>query len=192
MPQPIICLDEEVRHFAERFRAVFSKPQYQYFVTVLLGLMECERKRTLSGILSKVGEPPSLSGVSRFFSEAPWVQEALVVIWLEHFRAEMQPLVEAEREQQRQHQPKRRSCPKQPLVTGYVIGDDSTMSKPKGRKMQDWASTTRPPMTNALLGTVWCKNSTCYWIARVPWLRSCTVRPGYARPKRCRSRARSS
>jgi hypothetical protein len=29
-----------VRHFAERFRAVFSKPQYQYFVTVLLGLME--------------------------------------------------------------------------------------------------------------------------------------------------------
>jgi hypothetical protein len=83
-----------------------------------------------------VGEPPSLSGLSRFFSEAPWVQEALVVIWLEHFRAEMQPLVEAEREQQRQHQPKRRGRPKQPLVTGYVIGDDSTMSKPKGRKMQ--------------------------------------------------------
>jgi len=74
--------------------------------------------------------------LSRFFSEAPWVQEALVVIWLEHFRAEMQPLVEAEREQQRQQQPKRRGRPKQPLVTGYVIGDDSTMSKPKGRKMQ--------------------------------------------------------
>jgi hypothetical protein len=136
MPQPIICLDEEVRHFAERFRSVFTKPQYQYFVTVLLGMMECEGKRTLSGVLSKVGEPPSLSGLSRFFSEAPWVQEALVVIWLEHFRAEMQPLVEAEREQQRQQQPKRRGRPKQPLVTGYVIGDDSTMSKPKGRKMQ--------------------------------------------------------
>jgi len=27
MPQPIICLDEEVHHFAERFRSVFSKPQ---------------------------------------------------------------------------------------------------------------------------------------------------------------------
>jgi hypothetical protein len=136
MPQPIICLDEEVCHFAERFRSVFSKPQYQYFVTVLLGLMECDGKRTLSGVLSKVGEPPSLSGLSRFFSEAPWVQEALVVIWLEHFRAEMQPLVEAEREQQRQQQPKRRGRPKQPLVTGYVIGDDSTMSKPRGRKME--------------------------------------------------------
>jgi hypothetical protein len=31
-------------------RAAFSKPQYEYFVTVLLGLLECEGKRTLSGI----------------------------------------------------------------------------------------------------------------------------------------------
>jgi hypothetical protein len=136
MPQPILCLDEEVCHFAERFRSLFSKPQYQYFVTVLLGLMECEGRRTLSGLLSKVSQPPSLSGLSRFFSEAPWVQEAVVVIWLEHFRAEMQPQVEAEREQQRQCQPKRRGRPKQPSVTGYVIGDDSTISKPKGRKME--------------------------------------------------------
>jgi len=36
MPVPIICLDEDVRYFAERFREVFSKPQYQHFVTVLL------------------------------------------------------------------------------------------------------------------------------------------------------------
>ncbi len=136
MPQPIICLDEEVRQFAERFRSVFSKPQYQYFVTVLLGLLECDGKRTLSGVLSKVGQPPSLSGLSRFFAEAPWLQEALVVIWLEHFRTEMQPLVETAREQQRTLGPRRRGRPKQPLVTGYVIGDDSTMSKPKGRKMQ--------------------------------------------------------
>ncbi|HEV7237533.1 MAG TPA: transposase [Ktedonobacteraceae bacterium] len=132
MPQPIICLDEQVRYFAERFRSVFSKPQYQYFVTVLLGLMECDGKRTLSGVLSQVGQPPSLSGLSRFFAEAPWVQEKLVLIWLEHFRTEMQPQVEAERERQRTHQLKRRGRPKQPLVTG----DDSTMSKPKECKME--------------------------------------------------------
>jgi SRSO17 transposase len=48
----------------------------------------------------------------------------------------MQPLVEAECEQQRQQQPKHRGRPKKPLVTGYMIGDDSTMSKPKGRKME--------------------------------------------------------
>ncbi|GHO55963.1 hypothetical protein [Ktedonobacter robiniae] len=121
MPQPIICLDEEVCHFAERFRSAFSKPQYQYFVTVLLGLLECEGKRTLSGIASKIAQSPSVSGLSRFLAVAPWDQQALVVMWLEHFRTEMQSLVEVEREQQRTAQPKRRGRPKQPLVTGYVI-----------------------------------------------------------------------
>ena len=43
MPVPIICLDEDVRHFAQRFQKLFSKPQFQYLVTVLLGLMLCER-----------------------------------------------------------------------------------------------------------------------------------------------------
>lgn len=136
MPQPILCLDTEVRQFAERFRSVFSKPQYEYFVTVLLGLLECEGRRTLSGIVSKVAQPPSLSGLSRFLARSPWMAEALVVIWLERFRTEMKPLVEAEREQQRQSQLKRRGRPKDPFVTGYLIGDDSTMSKPKGRTME--------------------------------------------------------
>ena len=43
MPVPILCLDEHVRHFAERFGKLFSKPQYQYFVIVLLGLMRMSR-----------------------------------------------------------------------------------------------------------------------------------------------------
>jgi hypothetical protein len=34
MPQPILCLDEEVYHFAKHFDALFSKPQYQYLVTL--------------------------------------------------------------------------------------------------------------------------------------------------------------
>ena len=136
MPVPIVCLDNEVRHFAERFGGLFTKPQYQYLVTVLLGLMECEGRRTLSGLVREVADHPRVCGLSRFLSEAPWPQEELVATWLKHFRAEMQPLVEAEREQQRHQQPKRRGRPTQPLVTGYVIGDDSTMSKPKGRKME--------------------------------------------------------
>ena len=72
MPVPIRCLDESLRSFAERFREQFSKPQYQYFVTVLLGLMECEGRRTLSGLRREVGEQASLAGLSRFLSEAPW------------------------------------------------------------------------------------------------------------------------
>jgi hypothetical protein len=136
MPVPIICLDDELRHFAERFAVLLSKPQYQYFVTVLLGLMECEGRRTLSGLLREVGAHPSLAGLSRFLSEAPWSEQELVTHWLTHFREEMRPLVEAEQDRQRQLQPKRRGRPKQPFVTGYVIGDDSTMSKPKGKKME--------------------------------------------------------
>jgi hypothetical protein len=81
MPVPIVYLDDEVCHCAERFGGLFSKPQYQYFVTVLLGLMECEGRRTLSGVLREVADPPSVCGLSRFLSEAPWSQQELVTTW---------------------------------------------------------------------------------------------------------------
>jgi len=35
MPVPIRCLDEDVSHVEERFRKLLSKPQYEYFVTVV-------------------------------------------------------------------------------------------------------------------------------------------------------------
>jgi hypothetical protein len=119
MPVPIICLDEHVRQFAERFRHELSKPQYQYFVIVLLGLMLCEGTRTLRGLLRQVADGPSLAD-----------------LWLGHFREEMQPKVAAELQRQRQEQPKRRGRPKVPVVTGYLIGDDSTIEKRKGKKME--------------------------------------------------------
>ena len=136
MPVPIICLDEDVRDFAERFRKLLSKPQYQYFVTVLLGLMLCEGTRTLSGVLRQIADGPSLAGLSRFLAEAPWEAKALAERWLRHFRETMQPEVTAELQRQRQAQPKRRGRPKPPVVTGYLIGDDSTMHKRKGKKME--------------------------------------------------------
>jgi hypothetical protein len=136
MPVPIICLDDELRYFAQRYHGLFSKPQYQYFVIVLLGLMMCEGRRTLSGLLRVVGTQASLAGLSRFLSQAPWPEQELTQQWLKHFRQEMELAVEAELHRQGQLQPKRRGRPKKPLVTGYVIGDDSTMSKPKGQKME--------------------------------------------------------
>ena len=136
MPVPIICLDEDVRYFAERFREGFSKPQYQHFVTVLLGLMLCEGTRTLSGLLQQIADSPSLAGLSRFLSEAPWEEAAVVESWLRHFREEMQPKVAAELQREHQMQPKRRGRPKAPVVTGYLIGDDSTIEKRKGKKME--------------------------------------------------------
>jgi hypothetical protein len=135
MPIPIICLDEELCHFVERYRQHFSKPQYQYFVIVLLGLMLCEGRRTLLGLLRQVAEATSLAGLSRFLSQAPWDEGELAKHWLADFRMTMEPAVQAEQARLRQGQPKRRGRPRVPLVTGYLIGDDSTMHKPKGKKM---------------------------------------------------------
>jgi len=115
---------------------MFSKPQYQYFVTVLLGLMLCEGARTLSGLLQQIAESPSLAGLSRFLSEAPWEEAAVAESWLRHFREELQPQVEAELQRARQMQSKQRGRPKAPVVTGYLIGDDSTIEKRKGKKME--------------------------------------------------------
>lgn len=43
MPIPIVCLDGAVSHWATAFRACFSKPQYQHFVTVRSGC-SCARR----------------------------------------------------------------------------------------------------------------------------------------------------
>jgi hypothetical protein len=136
MPVPIICLDESLRQFAERFRQELSKPQYQYFVIVLLGLMLCEGRRTLQGLLRQIADGPSLAGLSRFLSQAPWQAAAVVEVWLDHFREEMEPEVRAEVQRQRREQPKRQGRPRLPVVTGYLIGDDSTIEKRKGKKME--------------------------------------------------------
>src|SRR5216683_3536848 len=136
MPIPIICLDEALQHFAQRFRELLSKPQYQYFVTVLLGLMLCEGARTLSGLLQQIADRPSLAGLSRFLSEAPWQEAAMAESWLRHFREEMESKVAAQLERERQMQPKHRGRPQAPVVTGYLIGDDSTMHKRKAKKME--------------------------------------------------------
>ena len=90
MPVPIICLDDQLRQFADRFRQELSKPQYQYFVTVRLRLMLCEGTRTLRGLLRQIAVGPSLAGLSRFLAQAPWQARAVVECWLRHFREEQQ------------------------------------------------------------------------------------------------------
>jgi hypothetical protein len=136
MPVPIICLDDELCHFGERYRQRFSKPQYQYFVIALVGLMLCEGRRTLRGLLRQVAGATSLAGLSRFLSQAPWDEGEVGKQWLADWRLRMEPAVEAEQARLWQMQSKRRGHPRVPLVTGYLIGDDSTMHKPKGKKMQ--------------------------------------------------------
>src|SRR5215470_4922512 len=136
MPVPIICLDARVRQFAKQFRPCLNKPQYQHFVTVLLGLLLCQEQRTLSGLLRQIAGEPKPWGLSRFLAQAPWEADRIVVQWWTGFRGQMQPKVAAELERQRQQRGIRRGRPKTPVVTGYLIGDDSTMQKRKGKKME--------------------------------------------------------
>ena len=67
MPKPIVCVSEQLRQYMELFRGCFSQRQWKYFVIVLLGLIECEERKTMSGLLRVIGERVSLSGLSRFF-----------------------------------------------------------------------------------------------------------------------------
>jgi hypothetical protein len=136
MPKPIVCLSTALSQFAELFRPCFSQRQWKYFVIVLLGLIECDGRRTLRGLLSGVGEKVSLCGLSRFFSRWQWSESAVAQIWLGRFREQMKPSVQAEHQRQRSQRAKRRGRPKATVVTGYLIVDDSIHLKVKGRKMQ--------------------------------------------------------
>jgi hypothetical protein len=80
MPKPIICLSSALRQFLETFRPCFSRRQWMYFVTVLLGLVECEGQSTLTGFLRCVGEEISLSGLSRFLSRWSWSRTEVAAI----------------------------------------------------------------------------------------------------------------
>jgi len=135
MPKPIVCLSEALRQYLESFRSCFSKRQWKYFVTILLGLVECEERKTLSGLGRWVAEGISVSGLSRFMSKWSWSTETVAQTWLARFRQKQKELVQNEHERQKAALPKSVGRPKATVVTGYLIFDDSVHSKPKGRKM---------------------------------------------------------
>jgi DDE superfamily endonuclease len=135
MPKPIVCLSEQLCQYLEAFRTCFSKRQWKYFVTVLLGLIECEERKTMTGILRVVGEYISLSGLSRFLSKWPWSPAEVTQVWLRCFRQRMTELVQVEHDRLEAERPRTIGRPKATVVTGYLIFDDSVHSKPKGRKM---------------------------------------------------------
>jgi hypothetical protein len=135
MPKPIVCLAAELRQYMEAFQHCFSKRQWKYFVIVLLGLIECEERRTMTGLLRVVGESSSVSGLSRFLNKGSWSESELVETWQARFRHRLAPLVAAEHSRLQALRPKRVGRPKATVVTGYLIMDDSVHVKPRGRKM---------------------------------------------------------
>jgi SRSO17 transposase len=135
MRVPIICMDAHLRHFAAAFHSCFSKPQRRYFEIVLLALLLCQEAHTLSALLRQVLARVTLSGLSRFLSTAPWSSAEVAKAWRTRFDSQVAPLVQAEHARQRARRPKRRGRPAASVVTGYLIGDDSTMHKVRGKKM---------------------------------------------------------
>jgi hypothetical protein len=135
MPKPIVCLSEQLCQYLEVFRDCFSKRQWKYFVIVLLGLIECEERKTLTGLLRGVGERVSLSGLSRFMNRWPWLAAEVARTWQTRFVQRLQLQVEQEHERLRSERPKRRGRPKRTVVTGFLNFDDSVHAKPKGRSM---------------------------------------------------------
>jgi len=135
MPKPIVCLSEQLSQYLEAFRSCFSKRQWKYFVTVLLGLIECEERKTMTGILRVVGEWISLSGLSRFMNKWSWSASEVAKTWQGRFRQQMESLVQAEHERLKAERPKSIGRPKATVVTGYLIFDDSVHVKTKGRSM---------------------------------------------------------
>jgi DDE superfamily endonuclease len=138
MPHPIVCQDERLHQYLQYFQALFSRPQYKHFVTVLMGMLLGEAGHTLSHVHHAVSGAKSVSSLSRFFSEAPWNHQYVNQYSFSRFCDLMQAKIEAERQRNFEEIKKqnRRSRRLKPLVTGYLIGDDSTMFKPKGIKMQ--------------------------------------------------------
>jgi len=136
MPKPIVCLSDQLHQFVTAFRTCFTRRQWKYFVIVLLALIECEERRTMTGLLRTIGDRVSLSGLSRFLNKWPWSPDKLADTWCQRFRQRMVPKVQAEHQRLKAEQPKCVGRPKATVVTGYLIFDDSVHVKPKGRKMQ--------------------------------------------------------
>lgn len=136
MPHPIVCQDERLRYYLQSYQGLFSRPQFEHFVTVLVALLMSKEGHTLSHLQRAIAGKKSLSSVSRFLGQAPWDHQMVNQHNFSRFCEKMHGKIEQERQKFRAQQLKRRGRHKTPLVTGYLIGDDSTMSKHKGKKME--------------------------------------------------------
>jgi uncharacterized protein YceH (UPF0502 family) len=120
MRVPIVCVDARVRQYAQTFADCFSRPQFQHFVIVLVGLLLCRGTRTLTGLLECVAVKTSLASLSRFLSQAPWNASELMARCRERFEQQLAPQVAQHHADQRAARPRRPGRPKASIVDGYL------------------------------------------------------------------------
>jgi hypothetical protein len=126
MRVPIVCVDARLRQYAQAFADCFSRPQFQHFVIVLVGLLLCRGTRTLSGLLSCVAVKASLASLSRFLSQAPWKASEVALRWRERFEQQLAPQVAQRHADHRAARPRRPGRPCQ--LSGYT-GSSATSVK---------------------------------------------------------------
>jgi len=136
MPQPVYIQDPRLTQYMLLFSGVFSLPQWKYFVTVLLGLLHCDERRTLSALLRHLAVGVTIFGLCHFLRIAPWSVDKLTAVRQAHFYEQMEPLVAAAHAELRAQQPRRRGRRKRTVVTGYLILDDSTHEKRYARAQE--------------------------------------------------------
>lgn len=129
MAQPIHIRDARLSQYLQLFSGVFSLPQWKYFVTVLLGLVECDERRTLSALLRHVAVKVTIFGVCHFLRAAPWSVDKLTEVRQVRFYEQVAPLVAEDHARQRARREQRVGRPRPTVVTGYLIIDDSTHAK---------------------------------------------------------------
>lgn len=92
MPQPSHIRDVRLMQYLRLFSNVFSLPQWKYVVTVFLGLLHCDERRTLSALLRQVFTKVTIFGLCYFLRTAKWSVEALTTVCQAHFYAQVAPL----------------------------------------------------------------------------------------------------
>lgn len=136
MPQPVHLRDERLTQYLRRFSGVFSLPQWKYFVTVLMGLLHCDERRSLSALLRHVVAGVTIFGLCHFLRAAPWSVDQLTTVRQTCFYEQMAPVVAAAHQDLRARQPRRRGRRRRTVVTGYLILDDSTHVKRYARAQE--------------------------------------------------------
>ena len=84
-------------------------------------------------------------------SQSPWSAAEVAGAWTKRFHEQLAEAVEQEHKRQYRQRPKRQGRPRKTVVTGYLIGDDSTMTKRRGKKMGGlgchYSGTEKKPVT---------------------------------------------
>ncbi|MCX7855739.1 MAG: hypothetical protein N2556_07165, partial [Anaerolineae bacterium] len=130
MPQPVHIRDGRLTQYLRRFSGVFTLPQWKYFVTVLMGLLHCDERRSLSALLRHVVARVTIFGLCHFLRAAPWSVDQLTAVRQAYFYEQMAPVVAAAHQDLQAQPPRRRGRRRRTVVTGYLMLDDSTHAKP--------------------------------------------------------------